>query len=99
MTALEAVAVAGAGALAGGSGCVVSRRLLPLALPLQAFGVLLIGAAGVAILAGAAPLGRGFVDQTTPAFGVDGLSGFFLATLALVAVPSLLYARGYLAQS
>ncbi len=99
MTSLGAVVVAGAGALAAGSACVVWRRLLPLALPLQGLGVALVGGAGVAVLAGAGPLGRGFTDRTTPAFGIDGLSGFFLAALALVAVPSLLYARGYLADS
>ena len=43
MTALQVVAIAGAGALAAGSGCVVSRRLLPLALPAQTLGMSLIG--------------------------------------------------------
>ncbi|HVV59546.1 MAG TPA: proton-conducting transporter membrane subunit [Gaiellaceae bacterium] len=99
MTALEAVAAVGAGALAAGSVCVAWRPLLPLALPTQALGIVLIAVSGVAVLGGAEPLGRGFTDRATPAFGVDGLSGFFLAALALVAVPSLLYARGYLAGS
>ena len=50
------------------------------------------------MLLGAAPLGAGFHDGLVPALGIDPLSGFFLATIALVALPSLLYARDYLAR-
>jgi hydrogenase-4 component B len=67
------------------------------ALGTQALGIGLLGLGGGLVLFGAAPIGAGFHDNLSPAFGIDGLSGFFLATLALVAVPSLIYARDYLA--
>ena len=66
-------------------------------LALQALGIGLLGLGGALVLFGAAPIGAGFHDNLSPAFGIDGLSGFFLATLAMVAVPALLYARDYLA--
>lgn len=65
-------------------------------LGLQAGGIGLAGAAGVGVLCGAAPIGSGFHGDLTPALGVDGLSGFFLATIAIVALPALAYGREYL---
>ncbi|MGV1050364.1 MAG: proton-conducting transporter membrane subunit, partial [Solirubrobacterales bacterium] len=62
-------------------------------------GVAAIGAGGALVLFGSAPIGAGFHDGLHPALGVDGLSGFFLATIALVAVPALIFAREYLAGS
>ncbi len=90
---------AGAGALALTAGIVAPLLGLRigLALWLQALGVVALGIAGAAVLFGAAPLGAGFRDGLEPALGIDGLSGFFLATIALVALAALLYARDYLA--
>jgi len=87
-----------------GAAALVAGTLLPLlrlpsvaALSLQGLGIGLVGAVGAAVLFGAAPLGAGFRDGLEPALGIDGLSGFFLATIALVALAALLYARDYLA--
>lgn len=67
------------------------------ALALQVLGITLLGVAGALVLFGATAVGAGFHDGLTPRLGIDGLSGFFLATIAIVAVPSLVYARDYLA--
>lgn len=72
------------------------RVRLDHALGLQALGVTLLGLAGGAVLLGSAPLGSGFRDGIEPALGVDRLSGFFLATIAITALATLLYARDYL---
>ena len=96
MSAVAAVALAGAGLLAGGGLVALRARLLAPALALQAAGIGLLGGAGAAVLFGAAPVGPGFGGAIDPAFGIDGLTGFFLASLALVAVPALVFARGYL---
>lgn len=89
----------GAGAALLVAGCVAPalRRGAALALTLQALGVGLTGIAGALVLFGATPIGAGFRDGLSPCLGIDGLTGFFLATIAIVAVPSLLYARDYLA--
>ncbi|OJU84105.1 MAG: hypothetical protein BGO11_20585, partial [Solirubrobacterales bacterium 70-9] len=96
MGAAEAAAVLGAVALLAGTGGPLLRLPTGAALGLQAIGIGLVGAAGAAVLCGAAPLGAGFHDRLAPALGVDGLSGFFLATIALVALPALVYGREYL---
>ena len=87
----------GALLLSAGTVAPFARAALGAALTLQAAGVALLGGAGAAVLFGASPIGAGFRDGLNPALGIDGLTGFFLATLAIVAVPSLLYARDYLA--
>ncbi|HEY0276705.1 MAG TPA: proton-conducting transporter membrane subunit [Solirubrobacterales bacterium] len=89
-------ALAGAVVLALGTIAPVFRLRLDLALGLQALGVALLGAAGAAVLFGAAPVGSRFRDGLEPALGVDRLSGFFLVTIALTALAALLYARDYL---
>ncbi|HEY2054646.1 MAG TPA: proton-conducting transporter membrane subunit [Solirubrobacterales bacterium] len=97
MSAAELSAAAGGASLLAGAILPLLRLRASAALALQAAGIGLLGAAGALVLFGAPPLGAGFRDSVEPALGVDGLSGFFLATIALVAVPSLLYARDYLA--
>lgn len=92
----ELAAVLGAASLLAGTFGPLVRMPAGVALALQALGIGLAGAAGVAVLCGAAPLGAGFRDDLTPALGVDGLSGFFLATIALIALPALAYGREYL---
>jgi hydrogenase-4 component B len=94
--AAELAAVLGAALLLAGTIGPVVRLPGGVGLWLQAVGIVLAGAAGVAVLCGAAPLGAGFHDDLTPAFGVDGLSGFFLATIAIVALPAIAYSREYL---
>jgi hydrogenase-4 component B len=89
-------ACAGAIALTLGTVAPLLRLRLDLALALQAVGVALLGLAGAAVLLGSAPLGSGFRDGIEPALGIDGLSGFFLATIAVTALATLLYARDYL---
>jgi hydrogenase-4 component B len=94
---LDWLAGAGAALLALGFVAPALRRGAGLGLSLQAIGAGLLGAAGALVLFGADPLGAGFHDGLSPRLGIDGLTGFFLATVAVVAVPSLAYARTYLA--
>jgi len=59
----------------------------------------LLGVVGVVVLTGGEALGAGFRSSVGLAFGLDPLSGFFLAVLALTAVPTLIFARDYLPAS
>jgi hydrogenase-4 component B len=93
---LEVIALTGAAVLAAGTGAAALRRGLRGALTAQAAGVALLGIAGVAAATGADPIGAGFTSALHPAFGIDALSGFFLALLAITAIPTLVYARAYL---
>ncbi|MBS1879975.1 MAG: hydrogenase 4 subunit B [Actinobacteria bacterium] len=97
MSAVDLLAAAGGALLLAGTILPLLRLPAPPALALQAVGAGLLGAVGALVLFGAAPVGAGFRDGLHPALGIDGLSGFFLAAIALVALPSLLYARDYLA--
>ncbi len=97
MSGPDWLVAAGVALLAAGTVAPLLRLRAGDALALQAVGIGLVGTGGALVLFGAAPVGAGFRDGLGPALGVDGLSGFFLATLAIVAVPSLLYARDYLA--
>ncbi len=97
MSGLDLLAVAGATLLAAGTVAPLLRLPAGGSLALQAVGAALLGIAGAGVLFGAAPLGAGFRDGLDPALGIDGLSGFFLVTIAVAGIPSLLYARGYFA--
>jgi formate hydrogenlyase subunit 3/multisubunit Na+/H+ antiporter MnhD subunit len=97
---MTALALAGAALLALG-GMVTAFRLRP-GLAVQACGLALLGAAGAAILVGGDEGfgpgfdgGAGLREGLSPALGLDPLSGFFLALLALTGVPTLIYARAY----
>lgn len=94
--ATEIVALAGVAALATGTAAAPLRAGLRSALALQAAGMALLGAAGAAVLVTEDAVGSGFRSALAPAFGLDGLSGFFLALLAITSVPALAYARAYL---
>jgi hydrogenase-4 component B len=59
----------------------------------QSIGAVLLGAAGVWVLASGHAVGAGFRVEVRPAFGVDGLSGFFLLLVAVVGAPAALFAR------
>ncbi len=97
--------VLGWGALAGvallllGGASGVNGRGLRLGLAVQAAGMVLLGVVGVVVLTGGEALGAGFRSSVGLAFGLDPLSGFFLAVLALTAVPTLIFARDYLPAS
>ena len=75
----------------------LAPRTLRAAIALQAAGIALLGTGGALVLFGAPAFGVAFRGSLDPGLGVDGLTGFFLATLALVAVPAVFYSRGYLA--
>ncbi len=97
--------VLGAGALAGSATLAVGGLLaafagrLRIGLAVQAAGVALLGVVGIAVLTDGEPLGAAFRNSVAPALGLDPLSGFFLAVLALTAVPTLVFARDYLPRS
>ena len=52
--------------------------------------------AGVITLTGSEAIGAPFSSTIGLSFGLDPLSGFFLAVLAITAVPTLVFARDYL---
>jgi hydrogenase-4 component B len=92
VSAAGIAAVAGAGLIAvGGLGALTGRHRV--ALVVQGTGVLVMAAAGIAVFVGGASVGAGFRSGVHPAFGLDGLSGFFLLVLGVVALPALAYAR------
>src|SRR5260221_630533 len=57
------------------------------------------GELSVGALVGGDVLGASFHSAIVPAFGLDPLSGFFVAVLAVTAVPTLVFARDYLPAS
>ncbi len=83
--------------LVGGVAAAAGRRLSSVAPFIQAAGMALLGCGGLVVLIDGGSLGAVFRDRIEPGFGVDPLSGFFLLTLAIVAAPALVFARGYLA--
>jgi hydrogenase-4 component B len=91
------------GVLLGGLGAIALGGLLAAARRTFAAGVVLqaAGAAGVALsgfwtLGTGTTAGEGFTSAFAPRFGVDGLSGLFLGTLGLIAVPALVFSLRYL---
>lgn len=97
MSGLELLVLLGAVLLVVGTVAPVAYRNLTAALVLQAIGMGLLGISGALVLFGASVVGAAFRSSLEPALGIDGLTGFFLATLALVAVPALIFSRDYLA--
>lgn len=79
-----------------GGGLCLRRSLLLVGLALQIVGVIGLGTVGILVFFGGGRVGAGFTDSFGIGMGVDPLSGFFLGTLALVAVPALVFAWGYL---
>ena len=94
-----ALAVIGASSLAGGVALSARRSRIAAAYTVQAAGLALLGAAGAVIFATGAAVGARFHSEVGAAFGIDRLSGFFLAVLAVSAVPALVYARGTIAET
>ena len=99
MGALDAVALAGAATVALGGLLAATSGGLRCGLAVQATGMALLGFDGIAVLTGGDALGAAFRSTIAPALGLDPLSGFFLAVLALTAVPTLVFARDYLPAS
>ncbi len=99
MGVLDWSAIAAVAALVCGGLIAVGARGLRTGLGVQAAGMTLLGIVGVAVLTGGDVLGGVFRSSIGLAFGLDPLSGFFLAVLALTAVPTLTFARDYLPDS
>jgi len=91
------IALAGAAIVAAGAALSVWSARGGLAL--QAVGIALLGVAGAAVLISGDVLGSAFSAEISPAFGLDPLSGFFLALLAVTAIPALVFAHAYLRTS
>ncbi len=99
MELLNWVALAGVTTLASGGLLASMKRRLRSGLAVQVAGMALLGVVGVAVLIDGEVLGASFRNTIGLAFGLDPLSGFFLAVLALTAVPTLVFARDYLPAS
>ena len=99
MELLNWVALAGVTTLASGGLLASMKRRLRSGLAVQVAGMALLGVVGVAVLIDGEVLGASFRNTIGLAFGLDPLSGFFLAVLALTAVPTLVFARDYLPES
>jgi hydrogenase-4 component B len=84
-----------AGALVLALGGIVTALRLRAGLAVQAAGLAMLGVAGAVLLLDGDGFGTGFREGLAPALGLDPLSGFFLALLALTGVPTLIYARAY----
>jgi hydrogenase-4 component B len=93
---MAGVALAGAAALALGGVLAVLPGRMGAGLALQAMGMASLGVAGLGALTGGHDAGAAFRSDVSPALGLDALSGFFLVVLAVTAVPTLVFARGYL---
>ncbi len=65
----------------------------------QTVGALALGAAGLSALVSGETWGASFTSELTPHAGIDGLTGVFLLTLALVACPALVFASSYVAKT
>jgi len=87
--------VAAAVVAVGGLAC-LRRDLLLLGIALQIVGVAVIGVVGALVFLGAPAQGAAFGNGAGFGVGIDALTGFFLATLALVAVPTLVFSLAYL---
>ena len=96
MGTLAWIGIAGAAVLGAGGLAALRTQLLGAALLGQAAGIGLIGVAGGWSLFAGRTAGGAFRSAIEPALGIDPLTGFFLAALAVIAVPSLVYASGYL---
>ena len=90
------VLVAGLAAIAAGSVVVAWRRYFVAGLGVQAAGGSAVAVAGFSVLATGHPLGEAFANGFALRVGVDGLSGFFLATLGVVAASAFVFSMGYL---
>ncbi len=93
---LESTAIAGAVLIGLGVLAPLLTGRIRAALWLQMLGILALGLVGAVVFASGSTLGSGFQDKVSPSVGIDPLSGFFLLTLAIVALPALGFALGSL---
>ncbi len=90
---MTAALVGGVTLVAVGGVLGVVRSQLGVALGVQIAGACALAGGGVAVLASGNDVGATFRWAFDPAFGIDGLSAFFLVVVAATAVPALLFAR------
>ncbi len=83
-------------ALGLGSLLPLTRARLAWSLCVQILGVALLGIVGTALFVTGRSVGSPFRSGLHPAVGIDPLSGFYLLVIAITAVPTLIYAVGYL---
>ncbi|HEX5287586.1 MAG TPA: proton-conducting transporter membrane subunit [Streptosporangiaceae bacterium] len=93
---IAALLWAGAGGLATGAALTLAPGQWRRGLALQAAGAAALGVAGFAALATGDRAGGGFTSVLVPRLGVDGLTGFFLGVVGVVAVPAIGYSSRYL---
>ncbi len=93
---MTVLALVGAAVLAAGGLLPALGARWRAGLAVQAAGICMLGATGLAVLLGGRPIGAGFHSSIALGFGIDRLSGFFLALLAVTSVPTLVFARDYL---
>jgi hydrogenase-4 component B len=93
----DVLLIAGVSLVALGSLLVGRRTSFAAGLLTQAAGAAAIACAGFWVLGAGDVLGEGFTSAFTPRLGVDGLSGFFLGALGVVAAPAAVFSTRYLA--
>lgn len=93
MAPVGVLALAGVLVLLAGTLVSAARRSPRSGLAMQCIGTVCLGGAGVWVLASGHAVGAGFHGGVRPAFGLDGLSGFFLLIVAIVGAPATLFAR------
>ena len=76
----------------GGGVCLLRGRLVR-GLEVQLAGVVVLAAGALVVFASGSAVGAPFHSALAPALGLDRLSAFFVLTVALVAIPALLFAR------
>ena len=86
---------AGLAALVAGGVAAATADRLAVGLWAQAAGVLAFGIAGGWSLCTGDTWGAAFTNELSPHAGIDGLTGVFLVTLALVSCPALAFATAY----
>lgn len=94
-----ALLLASLGALALGGFLAGRRSGFAVGIGVQVGAVVALGAAGFWILARGTEVGAGFSSAFSPRLGVDGLTGFFLGAVGLVAAPALLFSLRYAPRS
>jgi hydrogenase-4 component B len=92
----DALALLGVLAIVVGAVSAGSSRPPRAGLAVQSMGIAFLGLAGVWVLASGHAVGARFHSDVRPAFGLDGLSGFFLLVIAVVGAPATLFARDIL---
>ncbi len=90
------VLAVGLAALALGGVLTAARRGFAAGIVAQAAGMAAVGVAGFVALGTGHASGATFTSAFEPQFGIDGLSGLFLGTLGLIAVPALIFSLRYL---